>query len=109
MQKKEQGNYYQALKSHAPHKDNSQENRNCWLVAFVSSIITASDGLWRWFIFTSQKRTNKKYSFTSWQLLKNESEDESFLQKITQPSSCPSTPPRAVTLAKASNTPKKNK
>ncbi len=43
------------------------------------------------------------------EVMKNEPEDESFLQKITQPPSRPSTPPNTVCLAKATKTPIKDK
>ena len=43
------------------------------------------------------------------EVMKNEPEDESFLQEITQPPSRPSTPPNTVCLAKITKTPIKDK
>ncbi|KAG9296444.1 hypothetical protein G9A89_015036 [Geosiphon pyriformis] len=43
------------------------------------------------------------------EVLKNEPEDESFLQEITHPPSRPSTPSRTAQLAKPTTTPKKDK
>ncbi|CAG8628021.1 1095_t:CDS:2, partial [Diversispora eburnea] len=109
---------------------NNQENRDSRVTAFTTPIATAFNGLWGGSCLRLRKDDTRNIPLhlddvmeliilitnifqaklrikRCIEVLKNEPENETFLQEITQPLSRPTTPPRTVQLAKPTTTPEK--